>query len=130
VFYSRDANRILVLMEADAIVTHPQPELRRFDVLETLHIAFAGLQVAGQRVQDMQRGLLIDGTELGLDFILPDNFLAHALLVCLVGIDRSAAHALPVFGRKPEVCQDLLMRKAFASIEGSAGGGNLAGLLF
>jgi hypothetical protein len=54
VFYSGDAKGVAVVMEAHAIVADPQPELGRFNVLETLHVAFAGFQVAGERVQDAE----------------------------------------------------------------------------
>ena len=53
-FYSGDANDVPVVMEADAVVADPQPELRRFDVPETLDIAFADVQIAGQHVQDTE----------------------------------------------------------------------------
>ena len=73
-----DANGISVVMEADAVVADPQPELRRFDVLQTLDVAFTGVQVASQRMQDAEGGGLIDGAELSLGLVLPDNVLAHA----------------------------------------------------
>ena len=78
VFYGGDANGAFVFMEADAVVTHPQPELGRFDVLETLHVALAGFQVASQRVQDAQSSGLIDSAELSLGLVGPENVLAHA----------------------------------------------------
>jgi len=45
VFYGGDANGVFAFMEAHAIVADAQPELRRFDILETLHVAFAGFEV-------------------------------------------------------------------------------------
>ena len=65
VFYGSDADGISVVMKTHAVVTDAHPELRRFNVLETLDIAFASFQVAGQRVQNAESAGLIDGTELG-----------------------------------------------------------------
>jgi hypothetical protein len=78
VFYGSDAKGVSVVMETHAVVADPQPELRRFDVLETLDIAFAGFQIAGQRVEDAEGSRLIDGAELSLGLVVPDNVLAHA----------------------------------------------------
>jgi hypothetical protein len=78
VFNGSDANGVFVVMEAHAVVTDPQPELGRFNVLETLDIAFAGFQVASQRVEDTQGGGLIDGAKLSLGLVGPENVLAHA----------------------------------------------------
>ena len=63
VFYGSDAKGVFVFMECTAVVTDAQPELRWFDVLETFHIAFAGFQIAGQRVQDAESSGLIDSAE-------------------------------------------------------------------
>jgi hypothetical protein len=46
--------------------------------LEALHVAFAGVQIAGQRLEDTQGGGLVDGAELSLGSIAPDNALAHS----------------------------------------------------
>src|SRR5579864_1764944 len=78
VFYSGDANGMSLVMEADAEVADSQPELRRLNVQETFDVAFAGSQIAGQHVEDMQGGGLIDGAELSLGLVVPNNFLAHA----------------------------------------------------
>ena len=78
VFNGGDANGAFVVMEANAIVTDPQPELGRFDVLETFYVAFAGFQIASQRVQDAQSSGLIDSAELSLRLVGPDNVPAHA----------------------------------------------------
>ena len=50
VFYVRDANSISLVMKAHAVVADSQPEFRRFNVLETLDVAFAGFQIASQPV--------------------------------------------------------------------------------
>jgi hypothetical protein len=78
VFHGSDAQGVFVFMEAHAVVTDAQPELGRFNVLETLHVAFAGFQIAGQRVQDAESSGLIDSTELSLGLVGPENVLAHA----------------------------------------------------
>jgi hypothetical protein len=54
VFHGGDAHSVSVLMETNAIITDPQPELRRFDTLEPFDVAFAGIQIAGQCVEDTQ----------------------------------------------------------------------------
>jgi len=77
-FHGADANQVSVMMEADAVVAHAQAELGRLDVLEALHVAFAGVQIAGQRLEDTQGGGLVDGAELSLGSIAPDNALAHS----------------------------------------------------
>lgn len=46
-FYRGDTNGISVLMELDAVVADPEPEFRRFNVLETLNIAFASSHIMG-----------------------------------------------------------------------------------
>ena len=55
-FYGADANSVFVMMEADAVVADSQPELRRFDVLETFDIAFTRFQITSQRVEDTEGG--------------------------------------------------------------------------
>jgi hypothetical protein len=80
VFYSGNANGITVVMEADAVISNPQPELRRFNVLKALDIAFASGQITSQDMQDVERGGLVDGTKLSLGLIIPDNALAHVYL--------------------------------------------------
>ena len=44
-----------------------------------------------------------------------------------MGIERSAAHALEVFGGGAELGQNLLVRNALATVKGGARSGNLAG---
>src|SRR5258708_18525077 len=78
VFHSSDANGISVVMEADAVVADAKAELGRLDVLETLDVALASVQIAGQRMEDAESSGLIDGAELSLGLVFPDNALAHA----------------------------------------------------
>ena len=78
VCYSGDANGVAEIMKAHTVVANAQPELGRFNVLETLHVAFAGVQITGQRVEDAKGSRLIDGAELGLGLIVPDNVFSHA----------------------------------------------------
>lgn len=77
-FNSGDANGVSAVVKGHAVVANAQPKLRRFDVLKTFHVAFAGFQIAGQRAQDTQSGGLIDSAELRLGLLVPDNVLAHA----------------------------------------------------
>jgi hypothetical protein len=51
--------------------------------LETLDVAFSGSRIAGQRVKDSCG--LIDGAELDLGLVVPDNVLAHAYRPVLWG---------------------------------------------
>jgi hypothetical protein len=67
-----------MVMETDAVVADAEAELGRFDTLEALDVAFAGLEISGQRVEDTQGGRPIDRAELRLGLIVPDNALAHA----------------------------------------------------
>ena len=77
-FYGGDANDVSLIMKTHAVVADAQPELRRFNVLETLYVAFAVFQVASQRVQDAQSSRLIDSAELRPGLIGPDNVFVHA----------------------------------------------------
>ncbi len=63
-------------MEAGAVVAHAEAELGRLDVLEALDVAFAGFQIAGQPVEDTERGGLIDDAELRLGLVAPDYAFA------------------------------------------------------
>ena len=56
VFHGGDANGVSLVMEADAVVADAKAELGRLDVLEPLDVAFAGVQIAGQRVEDTEGG--------------------------------------------------------------------------
>jgi hypothetical protein len=69
VFHSGDANGISVVMEADAVVADAKAELGRLDVLETLDVALASVQIAGQRMEDAESSGLIDGAELSLGLV-------------------------------------------------------------
>lgn len=83
--HGTDANSVSVVMKANAIVADPQPELRRFDALEALDVAFTSLQITGQRVEDTEGGRLIDGAKLTLGLVVPDDVLAHAYRPVLCG---------------------------------------------
>ena len=55
--------------------------LGRLDVLETLDVALSSVrsvQRAGQRMEDAESSGLIDGAELSLGLVFPDNVFAHA----------------------------------------------------
>ena len=52
--------------------------LGRLDVLETLDVALSSVQIAGQRTEDAESSGLIDGAELSLGLVFPNNDLAHA----------------------------------------------------
>jgi len=56
-----DFDGIAEVMEAGAVVADAEAELGRFNVLEALHIAFAGVDELGQGVEDAQGGVLVDG---------------------------------------------------------------------
>ena len=77
-FHSGDADGIPVIVETDAVVSNTKPELRRFDLLEALDVAFAGFKIAGKSTQDSEGSALIDGTELSLGLLAPDDVLTHA----------------------------------------------------
>lgn len=53
-----------MIVKADAVVADTQPELGRLDVLETLHVAFSGAQIAGQCMENAEGSRLVDGAEL------------------------------------------------------------------
>ncbi len=78
VFDGSDANGVFVFMEAHAVVADAEAELGRLDVLEMLDVALASVQIAGERMEDAESSGLIDGAELSLGLIFPDNVLAHA----------------------------------------------------
>lgn len=77
-FYGGYANDVSLVMEADAVVANAQAKLRRFDVLEALDVAFTSVKIAGQRMQDAEGSGLVDGTELSLGMVVPDNAPVHA----------------------------------------------------
>ena len=67
-----DFDGIAEVMEAGAVVADAEAELGRFNVLEALHIAFAGVDELGQSVENAQGGVLVDGAKLGLGLVRPD----------------------------------------------------------
>jgi hypothetical protein len=52
--------------------------LGRLDVLEAPDVSLSSVQIAGQRMEDAKSRGLIDGAELSLGLVFPDNDLAHA----------------------------------------------------
>lgn len=38
----RNVQRLAVVIEANAIIAHAQPKLRRIDILETFYVTFSG----------------------------------------------------------------------------------------
>lgn len=129
VFHGGDAYGVSLAMEADAVVADAEAELGRLDVLEALDVAFAGLQIAGQRLEDTEGGGLIDDPELRLGLVAPDYAFAHALAIRFVRVGRGAAHALEVFEGEAELGQHLLVRNALAAVEGVASSSDLTGLV-
>ena len=77
VFYREHFDGISEVVEAEAVVADSEPELWRVDVLKAFYVAFAGGEEAGQSVQDAEGGDLIDGAELGLGLVCPDDLPAH-----------------------------------------------------
>jgi hypothetical protein len=72
-----DFDGIAEVVEAGAVVADAEAELGRFDVLEALHVAFAGVDELGQGVENAQGGGLVDGAELGLGLVSPDDLFGH-----------------------------------------------------
>ena len=54
---------VSLVVEADAVVSDAEAELRGFDILKALDIAFAGTDEARQSMEDAQGGGLVDGAE-------------------------------------------------------------------
>jgi hypothetical protein len=77
VLYGEDFDGVAEVMEADAVVADAEPELGRVDVLEALHVAFAGSNKTSQSVKDAEGGGLVDGPELGLGLVCPDDLPGH-----------------------------------------------------
>jgi len=74
-----DVEGVTDVVEAEAIVANAEPEFGRLDVLQALHVAFAGGGEVGQGMENAQRGGLIDSAELGLGLVFPsDLFPAYA----------------------------------------------------
>ena len=97
--------------------------------MEALDVAFAGVQIAGQRVEDTEGDGLIDDAELHLGLVAPDDAFAHSLAIRFVRVERGAAHALKVFEGEAELGQQLLVRNALATVEGVASSSDLTGLV-
>jgi hypothetical protein len=77
VFYGEDQDGVSEIVEADAVVAHAETELGRFDVLESLDIAFAGGKVTSHDMQDAERGGLVDSAKVSFGWIGPGNLLPH-----------------------------------------------------
>jgi hypothetical protein len=73
--YGENEDRVPEIVEAEAVVANPQPVLRRFNILEALHVTLAGSKIASNQMQDAQGGVLVDGSEVGLCLVRPGNFL-------------------------------------------------------
>ena len=58
--HSENLEPLALIVEADAVVTQPEAQLRRADVSQTLNIAVASQNVIGQAFEQTQRGLTID----------------------------------------------------------------------
>ena len=67
-----------MVIETDAVIADAEAELGGLDTFEALYVAFAGVQITGQRAEDTQGSRRIDGAELRLGLIVPDKALAHA----------------------------------------------------
>jgi hypothetical protein len=80
VFYSEYKDGVAQFVEADAVITGTETELRRFDFLEALDVPLARGQIAGKNMQDAKRCGLINGAKLGFGRIGPDDFLGHVYL--------------------------------------------------
>lgn len=68
-------------MEADAVIPDTEAEFRRFDVMEPLDIALAASEDSGQGVKNTEGRNLVNGAQVGLGPLAPNNFLRHLLLV-------------------------------------------------
>ena len=55
------------------VVADAEAELRRLDVLEALHVAFAGAGEAIQRGENAHGGLAVDAAHIGLGRFGPDD---------------------------------------------------------
>jgi hypothetical protein len=64
--YGEDFEGVVPIVKAKPVVAEAQAELRRFDVLESLDIAFTASDESGERVQDAECCLPINSAELGL----------------------------------------------------------------
>jgi hypothetical protein len=76
-FDGENHDGIATIMEPDSVSTDAQAKLGRFDVLKALYIAFPGVNEARQTVENSHRGWLIDGPDIGLCLIGPDDPIGH-----------------------------------------------------
>ena len=74
-FHGEDFDRVVGVTEAIAVAAYAKAELWRFDVLESLDVAFAGCEQAGQGVENAEGGGLIDSAEVGLGPVAPNDLL-------------------------------------------------------
>ncbi len=77
-FHSGNVNLLPVLLKADPVITDAQPKLRRFDILQTLYVAFTSFQKPIQGMQNAHCGDLVNGAKLSSGFRPPDNVLVQA----------------------------------------------------
>lgn len=126
-FYGEDHDGVTEIVEADAVIADAEAELWRFDVLESLDIAFAGGEITSHDMQDAERGGLVDSAEVGLGLVGP-AISSPSLLALAVRVKRGAAHALEIFGGEAELGEDILVRNRFVVLEPGLGGSNSAGL--
>jgi hypothetical protein len=108
VFDGSDAKGVFVFMEAHAVVADAEAELGRLDVLKMLDVALASVQIASERMEDAE------------------SSGCQCLAIRLVGIERSATHALKIFESEAELGQNFFVRNTLATVEGGAGSGDLA----
>jgi hypothetical protein len=97
-FYGEYFDGVAEIVKADAVIADPETELRRFNILESLNVAFSCRQKACQSVEDAEGRGLVDRAEVGLGLAGPNDLLRHLLLVRAVRLKGRAAHALEVFG--------------------------------
>ena len=72
-----NANGVAMIVEKNAVIADAQSKLGRFNILQSLDIAFAGTQIPVQRAQYAYCGGLVDGAKLSSGFGVPDYVLAH-----------------------------------------------------
>ena len=89
-------NRLAEVAENDAVILCAEAVERRVNILEALDVALLGLDKAGERLEDLQGGLLIDGAEVGLGPIGEGDALSHCRCV------RPARAIGPSFPSRPD----------------------------
>jgi len=91
--YAQDLDGVAEIVKAHPVGADAEAILGRIQVGEMFDIAFLVEQEAGQRLQQMNRGLAVDGADVGTGCGGPDYFLGR-------GFSRSALMAVAVrFGR-------------------------------